>query len=105
MSVNRAPRRRARSAPVLPPRQQRLRVFLRSVDHRVVDQAAVRLLEICERAGGVVDGPTPLPAIPATDSALRIHIRQIDLVNPSASLVARLAHFDLPNGVEIEMAG
>lgn len=98
-----SPTRRAAPAPARPP--VRLRVFLRSLDHRVVDQAAIRLTEIAERAGGRVEGPVPLPSGPAAVEGLRTHVRQLDLVDPAPALLAQLQHFDLPHGVEIEMAG
>lgn len=103
----RVPPSRRRSATDLaaPSGPRRLRVFLRSLDHRVVDQAAIRLTEVCERAGGVVEGPVPLPSQPSTIEGLRSYLRRIDLVDPPPALLATLTHFDLPSGVEIEMAG
>lgn len=65
----------------------------------------MRLTEIAERGGGVVEGPIPLPSRPAASEGLRTHVRRLDLVDPRAELLARLQHFDLPTGVEIEMAG
>jgi len=75
------------------------------LDHRVVDQAAVRLTSTAERAGGTVEGPIPLPSQPSTVEGMRTHVRQIDLIDPDAKLLATLQNFDLPTGVEIEMAG
>jgi small subunit ribosomal protein S10 len=75
------------------------------MDHRVVDQAAIRLTEICERAGGRVEGPIPLPSVPAAVEGMRTHLRQLDLVDPTPPLLGQLQHVDLPHGVEIEMAG
>jgi ribosomal protein S10 len=77
---------------------------LRSVDHRVVDQAAVRLTEVAERGKARVDGPIPLPSLPAPIEGLRTHVRRLDLVDAPAELLASLQNFDLPTGVEIEMA-
>ena len=78
---------------------------MRSLDHRVVDQAAIRLTETAERTGATIEGPIPLPSLPAPVDGMRTHIRQIDLVNPTPEIVATLRHVDLPTGVEIEMAG
>ena len=83
----------------------RIRIFLRSLDHRVVDQAATRFTETAERSGATVEGPIPLPSVPAPVDGMRTHVRQIDLVNPTPEIVATLQHVDLPSGVEIEMAG
>src|SRR5437899_1557271 len=83
----------------------RIKVFLRSLDHRVVDQAAVRLTDAAERSGGLVEGPVPLPSQPSPVEGMRTHVRRIDLVEPSPQLLGMLQHFDLPTGVEIDMAG
>jgi ribosomal protein S10 len=78
---------------------------LRSVDHRVVDQAAVRLAEVAERGRAAVEGPIPLPSQPAPHDGLRTHVRQLDLLDAPAELLAALTNFDLPSGVEIELEG
>lgn len=70
----------------------------------MVDQAAVRLTEVAERGHGTVEGPIPLPSQPAPIEGLRTHVRRLDLVDPPAALLASLQNFDLPTGVEIEMA-
>ena len=104
------PRSRARSPskaarPGGPSGPVRLRIFLRSLDHRVVDQAAIRLTEICERGGGRVEGPIPLPSTASAVEGMRSHVRRLDLVDPAPALLGQLQHVDLPHGVEIEMAG
>ena len=99
--------RRARAAsPLLPPSGPiRIRIYLRSLDHRVVDQAATRLTDTAERAGGRVEGPIPLPSQPSDVEGMRTHVREIALVDPDDKLLATLQNFDLPTGVQIEMAG
>ena len=104
------PRSRVRSPnrpsrPAVPAAPVRLQIYLRSLDHRVVDQAAIRLTEICERGGGRVEGPIPLPSAPSSVEGMRTHARRLDLVDPAPPLLAQLQHVDLPHGVEIEMAG
>lgn len=101
----RSARARSASSPPVVTGPARIKVFLRSLDHRVVDQAAVRLAEVAELGGGRVEGPIPLPSQPSDVEGMRIHTRQIDIVDPSGPLLATLQHFDLPTGVEIEMAG
>ena len=98
-------RARVTAGPPPPGGPVRLRVYLRSLDHRVVDQAAVRLTDTAERAGGQVEGPIPLPSQPSEHEGLRTHVREIALVDPEPKLLATLQNFDLPYGVEIEMAG
>jgi small subunit ribosomal protein S10 len=103
--VPRVRRSRAASAPPFPSGPVRIRVYLRSLDHRVVDQAAVRLTDTAERAGGRVEGPIPLPSQPSEIEGMRTHVREIALVDPDAKLLGTLQNFDLPTGVQIEMAG
>ena len=103
------PRSRVRSPnrpsrPAVPAAPVRLQIYLRSLDHRVVDQAAIRLTEICERGGGRVEGPIPLPSAASAVEGMRTHVRKLDLVDPAPPLLAQLQHVDLPHGVEIEMA-
>ncbi len=96
------PRRRA-TPDLPPPRATRLTVILRSLDHRVVDQTASRLTIHCERLGGLVEGPIPLPSRPSDVEGMRWHVRKLDLVDPAPTLLGSLRGFDLPNGVTIEM--
>ena len=98
------PRRAAPSKPEPPRGPSRFQVFLRSLDHRVVDQAAQRLTQTIERAGGHVEGPIPLPSAPAPIAGLRPHTRSLEVVDPRPELLALLRRFDLPTGVEIELA-
>ena len=98
-------RPRTTGTPLLPSGPIRIRVYLRSLDHRVVDQAAIRLTDTAERAGGRVEGPIPLPSQPSDVEVMRTHVREIALVDPDAKLLGTLQNFDLPTGVQIEMAG
>ena len=97
-----SPSKASRPTPAEP---VRLQIYLRSLDHRVVDQAAIRLTEICERGGGRVEGPIPLPSATSSVEGMRTHVRKLALVDPAPPLLAQLQHVDLPHGVEIEMAG
>jgi len=45
---------------------QRIRIKLRSYDHRLLDQSAKRIVEVAKRTGAKVAGPIPL----ATDRSL-----------------------------------
>ena len=40
---------------------QKVRIKLKAYDHRVIDQAAVKIVETAKRSGGVISGPVPLP--------------------------------------------
>ena len=95
-----------------------VRVRLKSYDHRILDNAASKIVETVKRAGGVVSGPVPLPtevekftilrAVHINKDSreqfeMRTHKRLIDIKNPSKETIDALAHLDLPSGVDIEI--
>ena len=41
--------------------KQRIRIWLKAYDHRVLDESAKRIVEAAERTGATVVGPVPLP--------------------------------------------
>ena len=96
----------------------RIRVRLKSFDHRLIDEAALKIIEAAVTAGTKVVGPIPLPTkkkkfvvltSPHTDKDARehfevlIHKRLIDIVSTSLRTIDRLQHLDLPAGVEVEV--
>ncbi len=99
-------------------KRQRIRIRLKSYDHRVLDQSARRIVEAAERTGAAVVGPVPLPTkierftvMRATfidkDSReqleIRTHKRLIDVLEPTAKTVDTLMRLNLPAGVDIEV--
>lgn len=98
--------------------QPRIRVKLKSFDHRVIDEAAKKIIQAALVSGAQVVGPVPLPtkkkvivvtASPHTDKdsreqyAILTHKRLIDIVNPTNKTIDSLQHLDLPAGVGIEI--
>lgn len=96
----------------------RIRIRLKSFDHRIIDEAAAKIVEAAVTAGAQVQGPIPLPTSrkvitvltsPHTDKNARehfqqlIHKRLIDITNTSLRTVDSLQHLDLPSGVEVEV--
>lgn len=96
----------------------RIRIKLKAYDHRILDQAAGRIIEAVKKTGGNISGPIPLPTeiekftiLKAVhkykDSReqfeMRTHKRLIDINNPSKETVEILTRIDLPSGVEIEI--
>jgi small subunit ribosomal protein S10 len=96
----------------------RLRVKLKSYDHRVIDEAAAKIIETAIATGAKVIGPIPLPTkrsmmavqtSPFTDKDARdhfeilVHKRLIDIVDPSPRTIDNLSNLDLPAGVSIEV--
>lgn len=96
----------------------KINVNLKAYDHRVIDQAAVKIVETVKRTGGEVSGPIPLPTKIEKVTILRAvhkykdsreqfemrtHKRLIDIIEPSKDVIDALQHLDLPSGVEIEI--
>ncbi len=95
-----------------------VRVKLKSYDHRILDNAAAKIVETVKRAGGVVSGPVPLPTEVEKITILRAvhkykdsreqyemrtHKRLIDIKNPSKEVMDVMQRLDLPSGVDIQI--
>lgn len=96
----------------------RLRVRLKSYDHRVIDEAASKIIDAVLAVGSKVVGPIPLPTerhmtvvttSPHVDKnaqdhfEMLVHKRLIDIVEPSERTIDALSNLDLPAGVSIEI--
>ena len=98
--------------------KEKVRIRLKAYDHRVLDQAASKIVDTVKRTGGVVSGPVPLPTDIEKITILRAvhkykdsreqfemrtHKRLIDINNPSKETIDALQHLDLPSGVDIQI--
>jgi small subunit ribosomal protein S10 len=98
--------------------EQKIRIKLKSFDHKLLDQSAEQIVAAVEATGAVVVGPVPLPTriqkltvIRSTfidkDSQeafeLRTHKRLIDIVETTSKTIDSLAKLNLPSGVEIDI--
>ncbi len=96
----------------------RIRIRLKAYDHRILDNAATKIVEVVKRTGGEISGPVPLPTEVEKFTILRAvhkykdsreqfemrtHKRLIDVKNPSKEIVDALSHLDLPSGVDIRI--
>jgi small subunit ribosomal protein S10 len=96
----------------------RIRVKLKSYDHRVIDEAAAKILDTAMATGAKVIGPIPLPTkrtvIPVLESPFKhkdaqehfevlVHKRLIDIHEPTGRTIDSLSNLDLPAGVSIEV--
>jgi small subunit ribosomal protein S10 len=97
---------------------QRIRIRLRSFDHKVLDQSVERIVSTAERSGAKVVGPIPLPTerrifcvnrSPHVDKEsmehfeMRTHKRVIDIFNPTSQTMEHLGSIDLPSGVDVDI--
>ncbi len=95
-----------------------VRIKLKAYDHRVLDNAATKIVETVKRTGGEISGPVPLPTEVQKYTILRAvhkykdsreqfemrtHKRLIDIKNPSKETVDALTHLDIPSGVDIQI--
>ncbi|MBS1957370.1 MAG: 30S ribosomal protein S10 [Cyanobacteria bacterium SZAS-4] len=100
------------------PKVQRIRIRLKSYDHRLLDKSSDQIVETAKRTGATVSGPVPLPTrkrvycvlrSPHVDKKsrehfeIRIHKRLIDIVDPTPTTADALMRLDLPAGVDIEV--
>lgn len=96
----------------------KVRIKLKAYDHRVLDAAAIKIVDTAKRTGGEISGPVPLPteiqkitvlrAVHKYKDAreqfeMRTHKRLIDIKDPSKDTMDALTHLDIPSGVDIEI--
>lgn len=99
-------------------KQQKIRVKLKSYDHRILDQSAAEIVNTAKRTGAKVAGPIPLPTkkegytvlrSPHVDKKsreqfqLKTHKRIMDIVDPTAKTIDALRRLNLPAGVDVEI--
>ncbi len=98
--------------------KQKIRIKLKSFDHKILDQSAQQIVEAVERTGAVVVGPVPLPTriqkfsvIRSTfidknsqeQFEIRTHKRLIDIVEVTSKTIDALTSLTLPSGVEVDI--
>ena len=95
---------------------QRIRIRLKSFDHRILDVSATEIVETARRTGARVAGPIPLPTrierftvnkSPHVNKKsmeqfeIRTHKRLLDIIDPTIKTVDELKKLNLPAGVDI----
>ena len=98
---------------------QRIRIRLKSFDHRLIDQSAQEIVDTAKRTGAQVCGPVPLPTRIERFNVLtsphvnkdareqyeiRTHKRMVDIVQPTDKTVDALMKLDLAAGVDVQIA-
>ena len=76
---------------------QKIRIRLKSFDHRLIDQSAQEIVDTAKRTGAQVRGPVPLPT-----RIERFNI--LDIVQPTDKTVDALMKLDLAAGVDVQIA-
>lgn len=98
---------------------KRIRIRLKSFDHRLIDQSTANIVETVKRTGAQIRGPIPLPTnkekftiltSPHVDKdardqyEIRTHKRLVDIILPNERTVDALMHLDLAAGVDIQIS-
>jgi len=98
--------------------KEKVRIRLKSYEHKSLDAAASKIVDTVKRTGGVVSGPIPLPTEIEKFTVLRAvhkykdsreqferrtHKRLIDIKNPTKETIEALTHLDIPSGVDIQI--
>lgn len=98
--------------------RQKIRIRLKGYDQRVLDRAAVDIVETAKRTGARIAGPIPLPTkreiitvlrSPHVDRKsreqfeIRTHVRMLDILNPTPDTIDKLKILPVAAGVDIKI--
>lgn len=96
--------------------KSKIRIRLKSYDHRLLDLSAKKIVDSVKKTGSTVNGPVPLPTEKEIFTILRsphvnkdsreqferrTHKRLIEIVDPTPQTIDALMHIDLPSGIDI----
>lgn len=99
-------------------KKQRIRLKLKSFDHRLLDNAVKQIVLTARRTGAQLMGPVPLPnkrrcftvlRSPHVDKKSReqfelvAHKRILDIVSPSDKTMDALMKLSISSGVDVEI--
>ena len=97
---------------------QKIRVCLKSDDHKLLDKSTAEIVDTVRRTGANVAGPIPLPTrinkycvlrSPHVDKKsreqfeIRTHKRLLDILEPTQQTVDALMKLDLAAGIDVEI--
>ncbi len=99
-------------------KKQKIRLTLRSYDHRLLDEAVKQIVNTGKRTGAGIVGPVPLPNKRRVFTVLRsphidkksreqfelvAHRRVLDIVSPAEKTMDALMKLTLSAGVDVEI--
>ena len=103
----------------IPTKSQRIRIRLKSFDHRLLDKSTKEIVDTAKRTGAQVLGPIPLPTrierytvciSPNADKdardqyEIRTHKRVVDINRPTDRTIDALMKLDLAAGVDVQIS-
>lgn len=98
--------------------KQKIRIKIRSFDHKVIDETSKLIINTAESTGAIVAGPIPLPTkiekftvnkstfvhkTAREQFEMRTHSRLIDIRETTPKTIESLSNLSLPAGVQIEI--
>ena len=98
--------------------KQRIRIKIKSYDHKIIDNSCHMIIDTAVRHGAQIAGPIPLPTeikkytvnrstfvhkTAREQFEMRVHKRLIDILNPSSKTIEALMNLNLPAGTDIEV--
>lgn len=96
----------------------KIRIRLKSFDHRLLDQSALEIVDTAKRTGAKVSGPIPLPTEISRFTVnrdqnidkksreqfeIRVHKRILDILEPTSQTLEALMKMELPAGVHVDI--
>jgi len=99
--------------------KQRIRIRLKSFDHKLIDLSTLEIVNTAKRTGAQVRGPIPLPSRKERYTILvsphvnkdardqyeiRTHKRMVDIEDPTEKTVDALMKLDLAAGVDVQIS-
>ena len=96
----------------------KIRIKLKSFDHRLLDRSTVEIVDTAKRTGARIAGPVPLPTkinrycvlrSPHVNKnsrehfEIRTHKRLVDILEPTQQTIDELMKLDLASGIEVEI--
>jgi small subunit ribosomal protein S10 len=98
--------------------KSKVRLKIKSYDHRLIDASAKQIIDTAVRNGAEVIGPIPLPTEirkytvnrstfvhknSREQFEMRLHKRLIEILNPGQKIIEALSNLSLPSGVDVEI--
>jgi small subunit ribosomal protein S10 len=98
--------------------KERIRLRLKSYDHRLLDKAVKQIVMTAKRTGSQLMGPVPIPSKRQCFTVLRSphvnkksreqfelirHARVLDIVSPSDKTMNELMKINISSGVDVEI--
>jgi|SRR3989338_3407286 small subunit ribosomal protein S10 len=99
-------------------KKQKIRLTLKSYDHRLLDKAVKQIVMTVRKTGSTLIGPVPMPNKKRCFTVLRsphvnkksreqfeltTHRRVLDIVSPSDQTMNELMRLNISSGVDVEI--